>query len=176
MKNLSYQSNGSVWRLFISGSSEQELEGRYFSLYNWNAVGSVDKVQDRIWGCWTTPVKMLKYFTHINLFKMLDAAPNKFKGKKGGVGVDLASVGLNQARFVRIRQLAGATSSPEVDAVMVVKSILIGDLDDSGMIDSGDIAIMLLMFGDTNSPGDLDHSGDVDSGDVSLLLLWMGDV
>ena len=84
MKNLSYQSNGSVWRLFITGSSEQEMEGRYFSLYNWNAVGGVDKVQDRIWACWTTPEKMFKYFTHINLFKMLDAAPNKFKGKKGG--------------------------------------------------------------------------------------------
>jgi hypothetical protein len=118
------------------------------------------------------PAIMLSDLQELNYIDVINA----YNGSGGGVGVDLASVGLNQAHFVRIRQLAGATSSPEVDAVMVVKSILIGDLDDSGMIDSGDIAIMLLMFGDTNSPGDLDHSGDVDSGDVSLLLLWMGDV
>ena len=104
MKNLSYQSNGSVWRLFITGSSEQEMQGRYFSLYNWNAVGGVDKVQDRIWACWTTPEKMFKYFTHINLFKMLDAAPNKFKGKKGGAmalaremaELDMAELGIER--------------------------------------------------------------------------------
>ena len=118
------------------------------------------------------PAIMLSDLQELNYIDVINA----YNGSGGGVGVDLASVGLNQAHFVRIRQLAGATSSPEVDAVMVVKSILIGDLDDSGMIDSGDIAIMLLMFGDTNSPGDLDQSGDVDSGDVSLLLLWMGDV
>ena len=99
---------------------------------------------------------------------------NAYNGSGGGVGVDLASVGLNQAHFVRIRQLAGATSSPEVDAVMVVKPILICDLDGNGVVDSADVSIVLLLFGDVNSPGDLDQSGIVDSGDVSIVLLEMG--
>ena len=97
-----------------------------------------------------------------------------YDGSGGGVGVDLASVGLNQAHFVRIRQIAGATSSPEVDAVMVVKPILICDLDGNGVVDSADVSLVLLMFGEVNSSGDLDQSGVVDSGDVSLVLLEMG--
>jgi hypothetical protein len=97
-----------------------------------------------------------------------------YDGSGGGVGVDLASVGLNQAHFVRIRQIAGATSSPEVDAVMVVKPILICDLDGNGVVDSADVSIVLLLFGDVNSPGDIDQSGIVDSGDVSIVLLEMG--
>ncbi len=99
-----------------------------------------------------------------------------YDGSGGGVGVDLASVGLFQAQFVRIRQPVGSTSSPEVDAIMVVQSLLVGDLDGNGMIDNGDVSLVLLMFGETNSSGDLDGSGMVDSGDVSILLLTLGDV
>jgi hypothetical protein len=99
-----------------------------------------------------------------------------YDGSGGGVGIDLASVGLYQAHFVRIRQLVGASGSPEVDAVMVVKSILVGDLDGNGIIDSADVGAVLLSFGESDSPADLDQSGVVDSGDIGFLLLVMGDV
>jgi hypothetical protein len=53
------------------------------------------------------------------------------------------------------------------------------DLDDSGTVDTGDIALLLLSFGDCDSgapgcSGDLDDSGSVDTGDISMLLLDMG--
>ena len=57
---------------------------------------------------------------------------------------------------------------------MVVKPILICDLDGNGVVDSADVSLVLLMFGEVNSSGDLDQSGVVDSGDVSLVLLEMG--
>ena len=49
------------------------------------------------------------------------------------------------------------------------------DLDRSGMVDLGDIALAMLDFGPC--PGcaaDLDASGQVDLGDVALMLLEMG--
>ena len=47
-----------------------------------------------------------------------------------------------------------------------------GDLDSSGTVDSGDIGILLLNFGECpNCDSDLDNNGYVDSGDIALLLL-----
>jgi hypothetical protein len=47
------------------------------------------------------------------------------------------------------------------------------DLDGSCLVDSGDLAIMLLDFGGPGS-GDLDGDGEISSADVSLLLLDFG--
>ena len=99
---------------------------------------------------------------------------NAYDGSGGGVGVDLASVGLNQAHFVRIRQPIGATTSPEIDAVMVVQAVIFGDLDGSGVVDSADIGGLLGEFGKSNSPADLNHSGTVDSADLGSLLGAIG--
>jgi len=99
---------------------------------------------------------------------------NAYDGSGGGVGVDLASVGLNQAHFVRIRQPVGATTSPEIDAVMVVQAVIFGDLDGSGVVDSADIGGLLAEFGKLNSPADLNHSGSVDSADLGCLLGAIG--
>ncbi len=99
---------------------------------------------------------------------------NAYDGSGGGVGVDLASVGLNQAHFVRIRQPIGATTSPEIDAVMVVQAVIFGDLDGSGVVDSADIGGLLAEFGKSNSPADLNHSGTVDSADLGSLLGAIG--
>lgn len=50
-----------------------------------------------------------------------------------------------------------------------------GDLDMSGAVDLGDLALMLMDFGPcAGCPTDLDGSGVVDMGDVSLLLLNFG--
>lgn len=48
------------------------------------------------------------------------------------------------------------------------------DLDVSGVIDYGDIAIVLLDFGPGGGAADIDRSGVVDFGDVALLLLNYG--
>lgn len=50
-----------------------------------------------------------------------------------------------------------------------------GDLDGSGTIDQGDVAMSLLDFGPCPAcPSDLDGTGDVDFGDVALILLGSG--
>jgi hypothetical protein len=49
-----------------------------------------------------------------------------------------------------------------------------GDLDGNGVVDSGDLGLLLLMFGTPDPAADLDGSGTVDSGDLGLLLLLFG--
>jgi hypothetical protein len=50
-----------------------------------------------------------------------------------------------------------------------------GDLDGSGEVDSGDVALALLDSGScAGCPADLDGSGEIDSGDVALILLSSG--
>jgi 1,4-alpha-glucan branching enzyme len=55
-----------------------------------------------------------------------------------------------------------------------VRPPLVGDLDGSCSVDAGDIATLLLMFGETGGPADLDGSGQVDAGDIGSLLLLFG--
>jgi hypothetical protein len=50
-----------------------------------------------------------------------------------------------------------------------------GDLDHDGAVGSGDIAVLLLNFGECSGcQSDLDRSGEVDTGDLALLLLMFG--
>jgi subtilisin-like proprotein convertase family protein len=51
-----------------------------------------------------------------------------------------------------------------------------GDLDQNGLVDAGDIGVMLLGFGDCGAecPADLDGNGIVDAGDIGTLLLGFG--
>ena len=52
-----------------------------------------------------------------------------------------------------------------------------GDLDLSGIVDSGDFSILLLYYGEENpSFGDFDGSGIIDTGDASIMLLYFGEV
>lgn len=70
------------------------------------------------------------------------------------------------------QQLVGTRS---VKPFLAAGGGLFGDLDGSGTVDSGDIALALLDFGPC--PGcaaDLDQSGIVDFGDVALILLSYG--
>jgi hypothetical protein len=55
-----------------------------------------------------------------------------------------------------------------------------GDIDDSTIVDAGDIGSLLILFGDCaggtpGCAGDLDGSGTVDAGDIGSLLLMFGD-
>ena len=61
------------------------------------------------------------------------------------------------------------------DGVCQISSVCYGDLDGSGEVDSGDVALALLDSGScAGCPGDLDGSGEIDSGDVALILLSSG--
>lgn len=97
-----------------------------------------------------------------------------YDGSAGGAGVDLATAGLSIARYVRFRHPLGATGSPEIDAVAVVPPTPSRfDLDGSGRVDFGDIALLLISMGDTSGPCDVDESGLVDFGDIAILLMEM---
>jgi hypothetical protein len=52
------------------------------------------------------------------------------------------------------------------------------DLDGNGIVDAGDIGVILLGFGEcsarNNCPGDLDANGIVDAGDIGVMLLGFG--
>ena len=97
-----------------------------------------------------------------------------YGGSAGGVGVDLAWVGLQRARFVRISHPAGGIGSPEIDAVTVLATAAgRADLDGNGSVDAGDIGVLLTHFGQLGGLADLDGNGMVDAGDISVLLLEM---
>jgi alpha-tubulin suppressor-like RCC1 family protein len=58
---------------------------------------------------------------------------------------------------------------------ILAKPPCVGDLDESGEVDSADLGLMLLYYGPCDGcPADLDGSGEVDSGDLGLLLLYYG--
>ena len=52
--------------------------------------------------------------------------------------------------------------------------VLFGDLDGSGVVDFGDVALILLAIGDSDPAFDLDGSGIVDFGDIAIVLLVFG--
>ena len=72
-------------------------------------------------------------------------------------------------KFATVRNVTGLTAGAVIESTGYVER-LYGDFDGSGTIDTGDVSVMLLSFGD---PGitDLDGSGVTDTADVSLLLL-----
>ena len=98
----------------------------------------------------------------------------------GGVGFDLAAVGLDSALYVKIENPVGSGISPDIDAVSVVDSAarqpdadLDGDLD----VDADDLAVFQnCVTGAAMGPpsaacwqADLDKDGDVDQSDFGLL-------
>jgi hypothetical protein len=95
-----------------------------------------------------------------------------YGGAAGGTGIDLASVGLASARFVRIRVPADATYVPEIDAVVAVRPAApAGDLDGNGRIDGADLGILLGDWGACDGcASDLDGDGAVSGSDLGLLL------
>jgi hypothetical protein len=96
-----------------------------------------------------------------------------YDGSGGGVGVDLATVGLPAIRFVRIVNDAGDTT-PEIDAIADVAAAgPRGDLDGDGTVGGADLGLLLAAWGGSG-PADLDGDGVVGGGDLGLLLAAYG--
>lgn len=95
-----------------------------------------------------------------------------YGGAAGGTRIDLASVGLPSARFVRIRVPADATYVPEVDAVVAVRPAAVpGDLDGNDRVDGADLGVLLGDWGAcAGCASDLDGDGAVAGSDLGLLL------
>lgn len=97
-----------------------------------------------------------------------------YDGSGGGAGVDLASVGLANAAFVRITVPAGSGFTAEIDAVSLVAAPagLPGDLDGNGVVNGADLGLLLASWGATGPdiPADLNGSGVVDGADLAVVL------
>ena len=77
---------------------------------------------------------------------------------------------VNDCTFWGIGEVRTASAwSTSINSFSVAPS---ADLDGDGVVNSGDIGLLLLQFGDCACcTGDLDQNGVVDSGDISVLLL-----
>lgn len=103
-----------------------------------------------------------------------DAIVQLYDGSGGGVGIDLAPLGLGSIHFVRISVPTDAFFAPELDAIADVAPHRPGDVNLDGFIDIGDL---LLVLSDWNGHGpwtDADGSGVVDIGDLLLVLAGWG--
>ncbi|MGP1345124.1 MAG: FG-GAP repeat domain-containing protein [Phycisphaerales bacterium] len=76
--------------------------------------------------------------------------------------------------WVSATDRAGNTGESETLTVTGDGGSLLGDLDESGQVDSDDLGILLSAFGSTDA-GDLDGDGDTDSDDLGILLSAFGD-
>ena len=94
-------------------------------------------------------------------------------GNLGGDGVGGYVGGFPAALRLDFSTIAGNQyfSTADADAC----AACFGDIDGSGAVDTGDIAVALLDYGPCpNCGSDLDGSGEVDFGDVALILLSAG--
>lgn len=80
-----------------------------------------------------------------------------YAGSGGGVGIDLALVGLAEARFVRIT--AGEGQSPDVDAVSVVRPACEADTDGNGVLEVFDFLLFQNHFASGDGRADCDADG-----------------
>lgn len=94
-----------------------------------------------------------------------------YDGSGGGVGIDLAAVGMTRARFVRISGPSVIGTSPEVDAVADVAPVGVpGDLDGNGVVGAADLAALLAAWGSGDPVADLNGDGAVGAADLAALL------
>jgi len=97
-----------------------------------------------------------------------DALVAAYDGSGGGVGVDIASVGLTEVRFVRITPTAGA--SPEIDAIADVAPACAADTDGDGTVDLFDFLAFQSRFDAGDGRADCDADGDLDTFDFLCYL------
>ncbi len=85
MIKLSYVDYGSYVQVRVEGDNHTETEQKFNSFWNHGATSrEADWIEDYIAEFWTTKTKLMKAFTNSNLFKILNATPDKYKGQKGG--------------------------------------------------------------------------------------------
>ena len=98
----------------------------------------------------------------------------------GGVGIDLANLGLDEISFVRVFVPDDAPTNVEVDAfVDVAPAFDAADLNMDGAVGAADLLILLASWGacpdpPADCPADIDGDGSVGAADLLILLAAWG--
>ena len=99
--------------------------------------------------------------------------PHGWRGIGAGPKICFYSLGVNYS--TQVADAPGLLYNCAFNLKGQLASACFGDLDGSGEVDSGDVALALLDSGlCPGCPGDLDGSNEIDSGDVALILLSSG--
>lgn len=155
MEKLYIHRIGTVIAIGIESDSRQEIEQRFYSLWNFGATTG-----ELIWGtdsfayCWTTPENLEKYFITSSLHKILNEQPNKFKGRKSGAiehARQLAKLRYDEmipSRFVTCHEFLDSsiytlTQVEELESVGVLdldrhidKTVFCANLNTAGEVDN----------------------------------------
>ncbi len=89
-----------------------------------------------------------------------------YDGSGGGVGIDLADVGLAFIHYVRISNPA-EFDTPEIDAFADVRPVYPSDVTGDGIVGLADLLAILAAWGTTGEPGTIDEDTN-DDGTVGL--------
>ncbi len=118
-------------------------------------TGPYDSDPGTVLSDFTKPVDPALDPNGLSFFELVDA----YDGAGGGVGVDLATVGLSEIRFVRI---AAAVGSPEIDAFADVAAACPADVDGDGELTLFDFLEFQNRFDGGDARADFDASGALD--------------
>jgi len=159
--------DGVVW----FGVADIEADGPMPTI-GWRDVGPYADAGGRLPTDFTRPVdptrgpQDMAGLGHLEIIEMYD-------GSGGGAGIDLATIGLDWIRFVRLSN-DGDVSTPEIDAIADVAPDdspgMPGDLDGNGVVDGIDLGLMLAAWGTDDPAANLDGLGVVGGPDLGLLL------
>lgn len=118
------------------------------------------------------PTKSFSALAGLDYAGLLEA----YDGSGGGAGIDLAWVGLDAIRYVRIDGPTSRGLSPEIDAFADVAPLApSADIDGDGTVGPADLAALLAAWGAVDALLDLDGNGTVGSGDLAVVLsAWSG--
>ncbi|MBC23729.1 MAG: hypothetical protein CMJ32_07425 [Phycisphaerae bacterium] len=158
--------DGSRWHLVDS----VEADGLYPTM-GYVDNGPYDQSPGRIETSFTHPVDpdlQLEDLLGMNHQQLVQA----YDGSGGGAGIDLADLGLDSIRYVRISVQTPGTII-EIDAfadVTAVEDAPASDLDGDGRVDGNDLAMLLAQWAIAGGPADIDGSGLVDGLDLAILL------
>jgi hypothetical protein len=110
---LTYQSYGSSILLFIEAATTAQANGKYLSLFNWNATSSeAEVIKPGVIQVWSSLARLKRYLFNFRVMQLLRDGAG-IKGAKDGVAVE--------ARKLAAQDLAGI----EVESFRSINSKLV---------------------------------------------------
>jgi hypothetical protein len=94
-------------------------------------------------------------------------------GSAGGVGIDLATVGVTSISFVRVRNSMESQTTPEVDAIVDVVPRMPADVNFTGSVNIDDLLLVINDFGISPAGGpatDVTRNGTINIDDVLAVI------